>query len=530
MKGSGINYFISDLGLSTGDFRVFYTFEEGGGTTVQSVPDANSIYSGILSAENSFWIRPGSGFFSGNSISVTNASGLYNPTFTHIFGLRKSSSNGGVLFSSLGGGSGYSIGITDSNRVYIESSNPNGDRSTSVLSASYTNLGAKSIVSVGYTANSVSFGYYDFNKQAFSTETFTHSFGTMDSNNWVLGPSFTGYLDYYLYFSSYYGAETLSQIASGFYNTPTGSFYPVTSICVPEITGYTPIPFITTGIVGYQTVFSGGSGYDAFGDLLPAFTTTIPITGIINSGVYQSGVTGLSCTYYTGDLTTLYETNIGYASGFGMQKVLMTQHVQDGDVVKFSSSHLFNPIFNQIPSPIVSGYNLGSQLSSGQINLFWNGLFVENTGFSIADQFLFVSGASAGNSVMFDLFSGIKTNQTGATFAGYTGQEIYLNGLNLVSGLDFTVSGATLFLNAANSGMSGLLAISPIGLPYTTGKYQIYAGITFARGTSNVYLNGVRQQINSDYIEGSAFDALYGNDFNNNDNTVIYDNNDRYWE
>lgn len=526
MKGSGINYFFNNIGLDTGAFKVLYTFEDGAGDVVSSVPLGQSQYSGVLSSVGTFWSKPGSGFFNGNSLAVSNASGLASTSFVHLFGVRKVNTAGGILFSSQNGNSGYSIGLTDSNRVYLETRN-----GQEVVTASYTQLAAKDILAVSRVGNSIAFSYYDFNAQSFETEAFTVSLGAMNSDSWTLCPSFTGYLDYYAYFSSFYSPNVLSQIASGFYNTPTGSAYQTTTVCVSVLTGYSGVPFVTTGVVGYQTINSGDGGTAGFGGAFPIATVTVPITSILNSGLFQSGVTGLSCTIYTGDLITLFDTNIGYASGFGMQKALMLRHIESGDIVKFSSNALFNPIYNRAVNPLVSGYDMGVAYDTGQVNLFWNGLFTENTGFSLTGRYLFVANAQLGDIVTYDLFSGVKQNLTGDSFAlTYTGQEVYLNGLNLVSGLDFTTSGNALYLTPANSGLSGLFMVSPIGLPYVTGELQIITPSTFARNTSNVYLNGVRQQLGQDYVEGGAFDLLLGNDFNENGNTPVYNNNGQHWE
>ena len=77
MKESGINHFFGKLELNTGSFCIFYTFEEGAGTLINSVASGQSRFSGVLSDESSFWSKNGSGFFSGNTISVKNTNDLY---------------------------------------------------------------------------------------------------------------------------------------------------------------------------------------------------------------------------------------------------------------------------------------------------------------------------------------------------------------------------------------------------------------------------------------------------------------------
>jgi hypothetical protein len=123
MKETGINWFYDALDLDTGAFAVFYTFEDGAGTTVSSVPSGQAVYAGELSSATNFWVKPGSGFFSGNSLAITNASGLSAGSWTDIFVYEKVNTDACVLFDSMGAGSGYRIGITKSNKPYFESDN-----------------------------------------------------------------------------------------------------------------------------------------------------------------------------------------------------------------------------------------------------------------------------------------------------------------------------------------------------------------------------------------------------------------------
>lgn len=528
MKESGINYFVNNLGpaFDTGDFRIFYTFEDGAGTQVSSIPSGQSQFSGVISSVGDFWSSPGSGFFSGNSVAVSNASGLYSAFFTHLFSFRKAFPAGAILLSNLNGHSGYSIGLTDSNKLYFESNND-----TPIVTSSTINLSSQNLVAVTYGYNSLMFGYYDFNSQSFQTENFNYPIGTLRSDNWTLGPQFTGYIDYYLYFSTIYGPQFLNQIASGFYNVPTGTTVTIETVCSQTTTGFINVPFYVTGVTGYTVVNTGPTGAGFFTGAFSTGTTTVALTGIISSGLQPSGLTGLLCANYTGAISTAFQTNSGYASGFGMEKVLSLRYVSTTDVLKVSHTQLFNAWFNKVPVTLVSGYQLdSSDYSTGQLNIFYNGLLQNSTDFTLSGEYLFVSGASVPDIIIFDSHSGNRITTTSGGVISYTGQEIYYNGLNLVSGLDFTVQAGLLYLTGINTGFTGIITASPIGLSYSTGNSPFFTFGPFARDTTNLYFNGLRQQNSVDYVEGAIHDYLSGNSFNENGNTMIYDNNGNYWE
>ncbi len=171
---------------------------------------------------------------------------------------------------------------------------------------------------------------------------------------------------------------------------------------------------------------------------------------------------------------------------------------------------------------------------TGLINLFWNGLAQANSGWSVTGSYLILSGALDGDSATFDLISGdhksymVSGGLTGFLFP-YSGQEIYLNGVNLISGYDYVIAGNTLNLTSANTGINGVIFEYPIVLVPRTGQSSVVTGLSFWRNTSNTYLNGVRQENRGTYIEGALFDLLSGNSFSYSGLNIIF-GADTYWE
>ena len=535
MKESGLNYFFQNDSLYTGNWGVLYTFETGTGTFINSVSGAQPQYSGILQNINNFWIKPGSGYFSGSPILVQNASGLFSNAWTMVFVYEKSTNNGGILFSSLNNTSGFEIGLTDTNKPYLLTNN-NGQ----IIASSLNNFGSKNIVSFSYMPNYLTIGNYNFTSQSLEQEFFNNNFNLTESDSWSLGASWTGYMDYFMYFSQYYDANILNSLFSGFYNYPTGTGYSVQNISVTGvITGYQTILIINTGITGYSVTFNTGNSYSDYMGVFPTGGVATPLTGVINTGLMASGVTGVLSYVVTGLPIVLFETFSGYVSSFGMDKLQLFSYIQSNDIVKNSFSYTpydFN--YNIYGTAGYSGFYLNTIYSSNQINMFLNGVAQANMGWFITGNYLLMTGVNNSDILFIDNKTGNKnifavTGGNGFFPFNYIGQEIFFNGVNFISGYDYvsTGTGITLTGSFTGSGITGYIFEYPIILAFQTGNYSKITGQRFDRDTSTVYLNGVRQGLGLDYIEGSAWDMLSGNYFNNSQNyqIIIYNDNNNYW-
>jgi len=531
MKETGINWFYDALDLDTGAFAVFYTFEDGAGVTVSSVPSGQAVYTGTLSSTANFWVKPGSGFFSGNNLTIENASGLSSTSWTDVFAYEKINTDPCVLFDSMGNGSGYRIGITAANKPYFESNN-----GEPVIGGSLNNYSSKNIVSFTYFPNYLTIGYFNVNAQTVETETFDYPFGVVPSDNRKLGTSYTGYMDYYIHITQPISAQVQAQLFSGFYVYPTGSELPINYICTTGITGYQDVLVYETGVTGYSLSPGGDEGRDYYTGQFPTYFTQTTLTGILSSGLYSSGVSGSVCYPVTGTLTTLYTYLTGYASSFGMQKVQAFYPTQTGDIVKQSVSRTpFDPYYNFTLLRQYSGYLIDTAITTGQINSYLNGIAQNVQGWTLRSGYLQVSGGVSSDTFFLDLKSGdhqlftVTGGLTGFAFT-YSGQEIYLNGVNLISGYDFLVTAGTVNLTNANTGITGYIFEYPIVLPFETGIFTVQTGAPFQRDTSNLYLNGVRQQNYSTYTEGAIFDLLSGNFFDPAICVPVYDDDGLYWE
>lgn len=532
MKESGINYFYVDLGLNTGALSAFHIFEDGVGSGISSVLMGQSQYSGGLNYIGPFWSVPGTAFFSGNNATIYNASGLDSIAWTKIIVFERINVDSCVLFDSIQGSSGYRIGITETNKPYFEN-----NAGQPICAASLNNYSSKNAITFTYLPNYLTIGYYNFNSKIVETETFTYPFQVQRSDVQVLGDQFTGYMDYHIHLTQPISPDIQSQLLSGLWVYPTGTGYAITNVCSTGIIGYIDVFVGQTGITGYSTMPGGDEGRDYFTGQFPTSSSTEVLTGYLSTGIYISGVTGVICTPVTGSSTVFFEYLTGYASSFGMEKIQLFTWIEASDVVKTSTSYTpFNDIYNRIAQRQYSGYFINTLYTdTGIPDIFYNGVAINGYGWNISGNYLSITGTETTDTIFFDAIIGNKrTIDVTIDVTGYqliySGQELYLNGVNLISGDSFIATGSIISLQNSATGISGTLFEYPVVLAFQTGSFSLWTGLRFWRNTSNEYLNGVRQEEYGMYIEGAIFDMLSGNIFNPSDCITLYDNNGNYWE
>ncbi len=384
MKESGINHFFGNvLGLQTGNFKVFYTFEEGAGSLINSVSGGQAQFSGILNTVGSFWQNPGSGYSTGNYVQINNASGLASNFWTKLFVYQKGTEHGGVLFSNLAGASGYEIGLTDSNKLYFKANN--------IVVNGTVSMSDKNVVGVSYLPNSVLLNYYNFNSQQMEGQAFNYGFELQESDDWKLLPSFTGGIDYFLYFSDYYGSDVLSQLASGFWAYNTGIVYDTQTITQNTITGYQTVTIVQTGVTGYSVNGLGGDGINYYTGEFSTGSNVVPLTGIISSSSFASGVSGQTSYTVTGAASYGYQFLTGYVQSFGMNKIQMILPwlVEPADVIKDSYSLIpWDDNYNKTTFYQYSGFQIGSNQTG--FNFYQNGVAL-SSGWNIVSLYAFFS-------------------------------------------------------------------------------------------------------------------------------------------
>ena len=237
----------------------------------------------------------------------------------------------------------------------------------------------------------------------------------------------------------------------------------------------------------------------------------------------------------TGAAQVLYQYATGYAASFGMDKIQLFSYVSTTDVVKNAVSRTpFDDAYNQSTVAQYSGYLVDSTIGTGTFDLFLNGIALGGSNWTLGTGYITVGNAVPSDTLFFDAKNGSKreiaiTGIPTTVALAYSGQELYLNGVNLISGSEFTAAGGNVSL-ISHTGVNGTLSEYPVVLSSQTGRYTLWTGARYWRDTSNVYLNGVRQEERALYTEGAIFDRLSGNLFNLATCTTLYANTDLVWD
>jgi len=566
MLNSGFIYQVNFLGINPDSYRLHYRFQDTGSRrVVNEVPNASfSHLSGSLSSTGQFYATTGSGFFSGQSV-VVQGTGLAAQNFTHLFVIEKTGRGKGVIFDASSGNgslfSGYSIGITDSNKLYFESY----DNSGPYCITSSLVLGKKNMASVMKANGRVSFYCADFNNNKLISDSYNVlNQYFLPSNKGIIGRSLsgfnfietaplTGFLSEYVYFSQGLSPSALRYLMTGLASNYYHSGGNVSGFQTVGITGQVSGVTGVTGVTGYQTVIIS-SGLDPFGtgEYIYTYGST-GVTGYLTSGVSITSLTGYITTYLTGDAFSGLSLNSGFVQQFNLDEISYLRKIDSDD---YSAAYIFPELLSGIKLNQEAGYDLvegkfqlDNICSENQIQVYANGVGQLSTGSYLSGDFygsgLIPSGdyildeyylettgfLGDDDIIVYDLLSGAK--QRIVTSGGYSGyvdsidvqnSKVFLGGQLLVSGHNYTSSGTSMrWINDIYSGVTGYLNTFPLQYAnkYFTGTFLNITGVTIPRGNSSVYLNGQRQIPIKNYIENSALDLINNSgNFNNLSNFV----------
>lgn len=575
MLPTGINFY-SSLASVTGKLAILYSFTGSGFNFLPSVPHGNSIYSGRIQNTGNFHQpnRSGSGFFDGyNFINISNASGLNSQnSWTTIINYEQSGNQNSVLFSSYQSGSinsGYIIGINNNCQPYLEYYSNAGPQ----VLLSNNNWGSKNSLWVTKTSNNISIEYLNLNNKQFESESFNiDDTYWVNSDIWLIGNKtgtpnyfsgygFAGYIDLFCHFSPSLLSYEKDLIKSGIY---VNNLNPIIYIT----TGY------TSGITGYDyiniPIFSGVTGFQIFSGIQTTGVcdqvTNIYYSGNLTGIVYESGLIPVYQTvtdYYTGISGVNNIENSGYSISFGMDGVSYLQNINAGDLSELyyypNSTNKTN--INQELSfdRILNKFILPQIYDTKQINFYINSVAQFGSGYNISGDFYgstvvisgmyfnsgsYLSGNYNGmDTNIIDIVSGVRSFCTGKytpagpvailnNFFVPNNSMVFYEGVKMASGTQYVISSNILFLKSLY--LTGIVPARMWTFPSDSESY-FYSGIfnnfttgKFARGTSQLYLNGLRENINDSYLEISKF-SLLNNSGNYIDNLNIIYNNENDW-
>lgn len=574
MQSTGINYF-TQLSSATGNFLLGYFFTGWtGNANIPSLSFANTIYSGTISNTGNFYRNSGSGFFDGNTIiTVNNASGLAANTWTMVIDYEMSGNQNSILFSNYTSGSinsGWVLGISNLCSPYIEYYSNNGPQ----IYISNNTWGQKNTIFVTKTNNYINIDYLNYNTKLLESEQFiVDDTYFQPSNNWLIGghtgaPSYfsgdkyKGHMDSFLYYAPALLPYQKLSISSGFYN----DIYNSTSVVT---TGYS---YLVTGqTTGLVPIFSGttGNANEFYNYLtgpcnnITAVYTTTGLTGII----YDISFVPLTQTIinlFTGSSGGGIIENTGFSISHGLSNVSYIKNIDYQDITELyyfpqSSNKLNINKFLELDGTL-NKFILPETYDINQINLYINGIgqfgsgyeqtgSIYNLGIQKSGMY-FVSGIYLSGDYDYkdtnivDIISGDRRyynsgyfdngGQTGISGFAQHSSLIFLDGFKLMSGLDYKLINDDLIFQADYLPLitSGRFWTFPIDSEssFVSGIFN-NTGINgyFAPDTTQIYMNGIRQRINIDYLEIPSISLLNNSglflsnltSINNNENSFI---------
>jgi len=564
---SGFLYYYDRLGLDTGSYRVHYRFDNSG--VLANDSPYYPQFSGSLYPTGTFFSQSGVGNFTGQYLNINNATGLASEFWTHILLFEKQNGKRGVLIDTLKSGeifSGYLLGVNDNNKLYFQSYDQNGSFSRT----SNLVLGKKNLAAVTKTNNLLSFYIADFANDTVLAENFTINGNyVLPSSKMVIGRAsgnssltdsspLSGFIDEYVYLTDALGSTTLQALFSGLCSSYQSVSGEVSGYYINEITGYATGITGVTGVTGYQNEITG-SGIDPFStgeyELLYG---TVAKTGYLTSGQLITPLTGLVGHTITGDSSFILSFNSGLARSFYLDEISYIRQI-DGNDISTVNINPFGSKINKIGGyDLVEGkFQLDAPYSENRVQLYINGVSQLYTGFSVTGNFygsgIVLSGDyrldgrlvdSTGfftkdDTLIFDLVGGDKKKfdvyhpaLNSTVSFNPSGDFVFFNGILLISGMDYDIS-SNLFRWKTDmfSTTSGALTVfNPLsGSVKSTGKlFNSFSGVY--RNHSQVFLNGQRQLINTNFIENSSLDLVGQSGIFDSSLVSIYNNDTTFFE
>lgn len=477
---------------------------------------------------------------------------------------------------------GFEFGVTANNYLYFEYFTNNGPQ----VFNSNISLSDKSSVFLSIENGAVSFGNYDFFRSRLNSVSFpidnTYLFNPKDiylgynnsiASGYNYNKQFTGYIDNFLMFSPSIYTYDIRYLNSGFaydYQAPVSY---VTYYNITGITGY------ITGVTGYYTYVTGqqlvptGISVNCFGMQYTGYDVVDLTATLSGSGVIPlTGITAIPTTGFSGEGITL---NKEYIYSFGKQNINILRSVVDNDLVDVNLPsydypyNAFNNLSATYDASNGSFYNIDLNENDGyNFIVFTNGL-AQNSGAyvvtgSVYDQQLLISNdyiVGQDKEIIFnnnfnqtdDVYIDKVTGQYNSGFYienfAFTGNintiqtnwkenyNVFYNGQKLTSGNDSQIgNNAQYGINSTGiyikntmlfSGQTGQLFALPknYSLDITGNKAFIKLNTKFFNNYSEVYLNGVRQVLNNDYIELASIDLNTGSGIFDIKRGILYNNN-----
>jgi hypothetical protein len=466
---------------------------------------------------------------------------------------------------------GFEFGVTSNNKLYFEYFDKDGPKA-------YTSdffLPNKAAAFLNIYYGNVYFGYYNYfdstiynqsvgikSEYIFSPDYIYIGYNPMSSGLYNLNRQFSGYFEQILFFNNKIYDYEIQSLCSGFTTvyTPPSS-YVNTTYETGVITGY------ELGIIGYET---GITGYDFL------------VTGTYDDGFGNTGELGVDVELYeittlsgyvplTGTLITLetgyndeYVTvDYGYINQFGKNNINILNKIDSDDLIEviiptgainYSQKTVFNPTFDRVKEKFIFNEIRGdfSVYVNGQLvtpgsgiitgSVYNKGLLIINDYYKLAAKeiefadktFKNTDGIFAdtlplsGKIFNYDDFSAVTSGTI--NLENPKEYSIFINGQKLTNNLHYQINGNDIiFIPSSDlyTGITGQLTFVSENFNYNfTGSNANYFNFDpyFYQGFSKIYKNGIRQYLDSDYLELSDVDSNSGKAIFEIKSNLIYNN------
>lgn len=468
--------------------------------------------------------------------------------------------NSKVIFSSketINSASGYVMGINGCNRIFFEHPTQSSGNRIYTLNEELDN---KNVISVAKIDDSLSLGFHQFedNLNKISVNTKFQMLDYLNSDSMYIGgigasgksyKNFSGYIDEFILFNIGLEFPERNSFAKAFFCSgfSTGEIVAVPTYA-NAVTGLEMVEkIIATGVTGYQKILIGTQSTDGGNVDIYAYsgvtgyiydTITIELTGSVLTDTYEyeqrpsSGI-----------------VDYGYLFGFANSKVVLLNNFDSSFKEVYSFSGKNTDDINLIP--VFSEQNLTYtvfQTGSGEIiNFYLNGLLMPNvSGFvdSMTGEFVHTGNLLDSNGFydiidfpVYDIISGnfaltgitttdVNNGSKTLTQTYVNGRDFYLNGMKLVSGIDYSGVGANIVISTTNL-IDGDLCLAPkhlCNLNRFTGVGDNNFDTSIPLFEEQIWVNGLRQIKNLDYIKTSDFSLKYSSFSLDQFPDIVYNN------
>lgn len=348
---------------------------------------------------------------------------------------------------------------------------------------------------------------------------------------------------------SYSGVTGYSQVSIGYYSDN----------CKNSLQIYNTVPL--SGLI----TISSQIGQPLTGTISITGYNQVPLTGAI-TGSKQVYVTGEICT--TEFSTTgrkIFISDQNYLKSLSFSDIVLFSEInKNSSIVEvyhenyqnkfldynndlnfdFVNSNFFRSQFLNTENILPSGYLL---FSNGQL-LIDSGYYLFNSGYNTyvtpnldyygTGNLIYLDKAiDQNNSLFYDFFTGtseiiyITGHSSGSGLIGknFDKKFVFINGQKLISGITYT--GQNVINLNIPSGDNFIFIKSVPDFNYYSGNSSSIeiSNKNLNCGSTQVYLNGIKQKLNEDYVETSRLDLLSGDFYENLNNYTIYNNSNDFF-